>query len=179
VAFLIYLVNNVFMNNLNDLKKELNDKIHDLFKDNQGYLNYLLQTKQNFIYRYLETSTDQNIGIKSLNDKTLVAISYESNMGNAFKISDPEIKEGIKALAKAVAREKNPRVQYSLKTTLENLQNVNGKVIIEAQVNWGFPDFQEQKGTFKKKQVVFEYSDPNVFRKELALKYEEACDLFN
>lgn len=170
------------MNNMNEytnLKKELDEKIHNLFKDNQGYLDYILQTKQNFLYRYLETTTDKDIKIESQDSKTLSAISYESNMGEAFKSADPEIKEGIKALAKSVAKEKNPRVQYSLKTVLDDFRGDSGKITIAAVINWNFPEFLEEKGGFKKKQVVFEYQDPNVFRKQLALKYEEVCELFS
>ncbi|QDK42584.1 hypothetical protein DOM21_14215 [Bacteriovorax stolpii] len=167
------------MNDINNLKKELDIKIHALFKDNQAYLDYLLQTKKNFLYRYLETSTDKDIKIVSSNEKTLLAQSYESNMGDAFKIADAEVKEGIKNLAKSVPREQKPQVQYSLKTTLEELRGDNGKIVIESKINWGFPEFNDSKGNFKKKQVVFEYHDPNVFRKELALKFEEACELFN
>lgn len=166
------------MNDLTNLKKELDEKIHNLFKDNQAYLDYILQTKQNFLYRYLETSTDKNLKIESVDAKTLIAKSYESNLGDAFKISDPEIKEGIKQLAKSVSREKNPCVQYSLKTILDDFRGDNGKIILEAKVNWNFPEFNDDKGNFKKKQVVFEYHDPNVFRKKLALKYEEVCELF-
>jgi hypothetical protein len=173
------LLHNKRMNDYQNLKIELDEKIHNLFKDNRAYLDYLLQTKNNFLYRYLETSTDKNIAIESLDAKTLLAKSYESNMGEAFKISDGEIKEGIKSLAKSVPREKKPIVQYSLKTTVENIQNDKGKIVIEAKVNWGFPEFADTPGQFKKKKVIFEYNDLTFFRKELALKYEEACDLFN
>lgn len=166
------------MNDINNLKKELDEKIHNLFKDNKAYLEYILQTKQNFLYRYLETSTDKNLQIESLDDKTLLALSYESNMGDAFKIADPEIKEGIKSLAKNVPRESKPRVQYSLKTILEDVKGENGKIILEAKVSWNFPEFADDKGSYKKKQIVFEYHDPNIFRKQLALKYEEVCELF-
>lgn len=165
--------------NENDLKKELDEKIHNLFKSNHAYMDYLLQTKQNFLYRYLETTEDKNIKIKNLDAKTLSAESFESNMGDAFKISDPEIKEGIKTLAKSVPREQKPRVQYSLTTTLEDLRDESGKIEITAKVNWNFPDFEDKKGSYKKKKVTFVYNDPFVFRKELALRFEEACDLFN
>lgn len=166
------------MNDINILKKELDEKIHNLFNDNKAYLEYLLQTKNNFLYRYLETSSDKNILIKNLDDKTLAAISYESNMGEAFKIADPEIKEGIKGLAKSIPRENKPSVQYSLKTTLKDFKTDSGTIIIESMINWNFPDFEEQKGSCKKKKVTFSYNDPNTFRKELALRYEEACELF-
>ena len=167
------------MNDLSNLKKELDEKIHNLFKDNQAYLDYILQTKQNFLHRYLETSSDKNIKIQSDDSKTLIATSYESNMGEAFKISDPEIKEGIKSLAKTIPRENNPRVQYSLKTILDEFKGDNGKIILESKVNWDFPEFEDNKNSYKKKQVVFEYHDPNVFRKQLALKFEEVCEIFN
>ncbi len=167
------------MNDINNLKKELDEKIHNLFHDNKAYLDYLLQTKNNFIYRYLETSSDKNIPIKNFDTKTLIAESYEANMGEAFKISDKEIKDGIKTLAKTIPREQNPRVKYSLKTTLEDFLVNDGKVIIEACIDWGFPSFINDENHSKKKIVVFHYSDANTFRKELALKYEEACELFN
>jgi hypothetical protein len=166
------------MNDFTNLKNELTVKIHDLFRDNQAYLTYLLQTKQNFLYRYLETSTDKNVGIESLDEKTFIARSQENNMGEAFKINDAEIKEGIKSLAKSVPREQKPAVQYSLKTTLEELTPERGKIIIESKVNWGFPDFLDHKGQYKMKRVIFIYNDPAIFRKELAIKYEEACEIF-
>lgn len=168
-----------YMNDITNLKKELDVKIHNLFKDNEAYLEYLLQTKNNFLYRYLETSDQKHTNIESLAPNTLVARSFESNMGDAFKISDPEIKEGIKNLAKSIPREQRPTVQYSLKTILEDLRADSGKITIESSVNWNFPTFEELKGQYKIKRVTFFYNDPNLFRKELALKYEDACELFN
>ena len=166
------------MEDLANLKKELDQKIHNLFKDNKAYLDYILQTKLNFLYRYLETSTDKNLKIENSDGKTLMATSYESNMGEAFKIVDPEIKEGIKQLAKSIPREKNPKVQYSLKTVLDDLNGDNGKIELIAKINWNFPNFEDTKGKYKLKQVIFEYHDPQVFRKHLALRYEEVCELF-
>jgi hypothetical protein len=167
------------MNDITNLKKELEDKIHNLFKDNKAYLDYLLQTKSHFLYRYMETSSDKNIQIQSIDQKTLMAKSFEGNMGEAFKTTDSEIKEGIKGLAKNVPRDEKPRVEYSLITVLEELKEDSGKIIIETRVNWNFPTFEVEKGFYKSKRVSFNYNDPNVFRKELALKYEEACELFN
>ncbi|MBC7428507.1 MAG: hypothetical protein H7336_07850 [Bacteriovorax sp.] len=166
------------MEDLTNLKKELDEKIHNLFKDNQAYLDYVLQTMQNFLYRYMETFTDKDLKIQNVDEKTLMAVSYESNMGDAFKILDIEIKEGIKHLAKSIPRQQHPKVQYSLKTIMDDFKGDNGRIILESKVNWNFPDFTDSKGLYKKKQVVFEYHDPNVFRKLLALKYEEVCELF-
>ncbi len=166
------------MNDIISLKKDLDEKIHNLFKDNSAYLDYILQTKKNFLYRYLETSSDKDIRIKNADEKTLLAESFEFNMGDAFKISDSEVKEGIKNLAKSVPREQKPCVQYSLKTVLEELKGDSGKILFEAKINWNFPEFSDQKGTYKKKTAELVYNDPNVFRKQLALKYEEVCELF-
>ena len=166
------------MNDINNLKKELDEKIHNLFHDNKAYLEYLLQTKSNFLYRYLETSTDKSIQIKNINNKTLIAESYEANMGEAFKVSDKVIKDGIMNLAKSVPRDQNPRVKYSITTILEEFLVNNGKIIIETSIDWGFPDFLNDNDHSKKKIIVFNYNDPNIFRKELALKYDEACEIF-
>jgi hypothetical protein len=166
------------MENTENLKKELDDKIKNHFKDNQAYFEYILQTKKNFIHRYLETSNKENVIIQNLDEKTLVAESFESNMGDAFKISNHEIKNGIKFLAKSIPREKNPTIKYSLKTILNQINENHGKITLIATVDWDFPLFSLEEGKHKSKQVIFDYKDPNVFRKELALKYEEVCDLF-
>lgn len=100
-------------------------------------------------------------------------------MGEAFKSQDAAIKEGVKNLAKSVPKEKSPRVQYSLKTIIDSAQGDQGNILIEAEVNWDFPDFSETTKNRRIKKVTFSYNDPNIFRKELALKYEEACELFN
>lgn len=163
---------------MKDLKKELDEKIHQIFRDNTAYLDYLLQTKNNFLYRYLETSLDKNIKIENINEKTLIATSFENNMGEAFKVTDPIIKEGIKNLAKNTSRSENPKVRYTLKSEIIELAGDRGKIRITAQISWGFPDF-ENPSSLKEKSILFEFLDPTIFRKELALKYEDACDLFN
>ncbi len=166
------------MEDLNKLKHELDLKIQNLFRDNQSYLDYLLQTKANFLYRYLETSTDKNLKIENSSLGVLKAESFESNMGEAFKVKDPIIKEGVKELAKSVPKEQKPLVKYSLTTSLEDISANHGKIIIESMVSWDFPEFNLHSKKLKSKRVIFEYSDPNIFRKNLALKYEEACELF-
>lgn len=166
------------MEDLTKLKRELDLKIQNLFKDNQSYLDYLLQTKANFLYRYLETSTDKDLKIENSTLGVLKAESFESNMGEAFKIKDPIIKEGVKELAKSVPKEQKPKVRYTLTTSLEDISANQGKIIIESMVNWDFPEFNSHSKKLKSHKIIFEYNDPNVFRKNLALKYEEACELF-
>lgn len=166
------------MEDLIKLKKELDLKIQNIFQDNQAYLDYLLQTKKNFLYRYLETTTDKNIEILNETEGQLSAHSFEENLGNAFKITDTFVKDGIKELAKSIPRHQNPKVKYSLVTKIEEISENHGKLIIESIINWDFPYFKIDSEKLKSKKVLFEYNDPNVFRKKLALAYEEACELF-
>ena len=164
---------------MNDLKKEFEEKIKNVFGNDQALMDYFLQTKKNFLYRYLETSSDKDIAILQTDPKTLKAKSFENNLGTALKISAPEIKEGVKALAKSIPKESLPKVEYSLTTHFESLTPNYGKLILEAKVSWNFPEFLEKIGTFKKKTVIFEYNDITIYRKQLALKFEEVCELFN
>ena len=166
------------MEDLIKLKKDLDLKIQNIFQDNQAYLDYLLQTKKNFLYRYLETSTDKNIAILNETEGQLSAHSFEENMGNAFKINDSSVKDGIKNLAKTIPREQNPKIKYSLITKIDNISGNHGKLIIESCINWDFPLFSMDSEKLKSKRVIFEYTDPNMFRKQLALAYEDACELF-
>ena len=169
----------IFMNDTNNLKKELDEKIHQLFSNKKAYLEYIIQTKKNFLYRYLETSSDKDISIKSHESNELIAESFESNMGEAFKNADPLVKEGIKHLAKSVPKENKPAVKYGLKTIMEDIRGEHGKISIIAQINWDFPEYSPSTSKCKIKKVSFNYDDPNTFRKILALKYEEACEIFN
>jgi len=166
------------MEDLVKLKHELDLKIQQLFKDNQSYLDYLLQTKSNFLYRYLETSQSQNIDIKNPSPGLLKAESYESNLGEAFKIQNGQIKVGIKNLAKSVPKEQKPKVQYCLTTFIEEMSNNHGRIIITSMVNWDFPEFETHSKNAHSKKVIFEFNDPAQFRKQLALKFEDACELF-
>ena len=60
---------------------------------------------------------------------------------------------------------------------VEELTVDKGRLQIVSIINWGWPDFGDENRTFKK-TVKFEYHDLAQFRKELALKLEEACEIF-
>ena len=162
----------------NQLKNELNEKVQAHFKDQGHVLNYLMETKKNFVYRYLETTSDKNIALELSNDSLLLAKSFESNMGEAFKISNPKIKNGIKELAKTVPREKEPKVEYSFSTEIKQLSGDKGLLLISATVDWGFPQFLKSFDSSETKKIEFHFNDGHEFRKKLALKYEEACEIY-
>ena len=134
----------------NQLQSELNEKVQALFKDQGHVLNYLMETKKNFVYRYLETTLDKNIALELINDSLLIAKSFESNMGEAFKISNPKIKNGIKELAKSVPREKEPKVEYTFSTEIKQMNGDKGTLVISATVDWEFPQFSKSIETNKK-----------------------------
>lgn len=159
------------------LQEELAVKLHELYKDQKNFIEYILQTKNNFLFRYLETSLDKNIQIQMPKLNYFLAESFENNMGNAFKSNNTNIKEGVKNLAKSVDRALNPKVRYTLSTDVQKASENGGKIIITAKADWGFPEFNDPRSQ-EAKTIVFDFKDVNQFRKELALKYEDACELF-
>jgi hypothetical protein len=98
-------------------------------------------------------------------------------MVDALKLQNPIAKSGIISLAKNVPKAQGPAVQYELIADVEELTADHGEIQFVASINWGFPDFDDPKCQ-QKKTVVFKYEDLGQFRKQLALKLEEACELF-
>lgn len=106
------------------------------------------------------------------------AESFESNMVVALKTTNADAKAGIMELARRVPKSEKPLVKYRLQAQVMDLRPEKGHVIITAFINWDFPLFFDKTKTVKK-EVEFKYTDLGQFRKELALKLEEACELFN
>lgn len=146
---------------------------------NQAMLyQYLFETLDNFYYRYLETTTDKNLKTQELSPQKFGAISFESDMQQALKAPHLLAKPGIIELAKSVPRAQKPQVRYALWAEVTELSVEHGKLKLVAEINWGFPDFTSKEKWLQKK-VDFSYQDLGAFRKQLALKLEEACELFN
>lgn len=153
------------------------EKVKHSFDDQGKLYEYLFNTMENFFYRYLETTENKNLKVFQIAPHIYGAESFESNMGDAFKIKDPVAKEGIKELAKSVPRDQKPKVKYRLDTRVEEMTAEKGHLIITASVNWDFPLYMD-KTKVAKREIVFKYNDLVQFRKELALKLEAACELF-
>jgi hypothetical protein len=157
--------------------QEWQTKVRQSLGDESKLLHYLFETMDNFYYRYLETSENQNLKTQELGSHLWGASSFESNMGNAFKTSIKEAKVGITELAKRVPRDKKPCVRYSLTAKVQELTPEHGHLLIESEISWDFPNYKDP--TLKiGKSISFKYEDLGQFRKELALKLEEACTLF-
>lgn len=157
--------------------KEWQDKIRETFGDQSKLYEYLFQTMDNFYYRYIETSIDKDLKTSPLAPHLWGAKSTEVSMVDALKIQNSLAKKGIIELAKSVPKSEGPSVQYELVANVEELEADHGKIVFNSCINWGYPDFQDASKQFKK-TVIFKYEDLGQFRKELALKLEEACEIF-
>jgi hypothetical protein len=153
------------------------EKVRSAYGDESKLYEYLFTTLDNFYYRYLETTTHKNLRTQKLGPHLWGARSTEGSMVDALKITNREAKDGIIELAKSVPRSQGPLVQYELLVNVEELTPDHGQLEIIATINWGFPDFNNENKRMKK-TVQFKYSDLSQFRKELAQKLENACDIF-
>lgn len=157
---------------------EWQDRVKETFKDEGKLHDYLFNTLDNFLYRYLETTDTKNLRSMELAPYIYGAESFESNMVEALKVTNPEAKAGIMELARRVPKSEKPSVKYRLQIQAMDLRPEKGHLLITSFINWDFPLFFDKSKTVKK-EVDFKYSDLAQFRKELALKLEVACELFS
>ena len=165
------------MDDNSKLIHEWQDKIKNKYGNEAQLYEYLFQTMDNFFYRYLETTENKNLKVMEIAPHIYGAESLESSMLEALKIKDPIAKSGIMELAKTIPKAQKPLVKYRLQTKVEELTPDKGHLIITASINWDFPLFFD-KSKMAKREIIFKYNDLGQFRKELALKLEDACGLF-
>ncbi len=149
------------------------NKIHETFGDQSQLYKYLFDTLDNFFYRYLETTLSKDLKTSELLPKTFGALSFET-MLEALKKPKAEAKSGIIELAKA---DRNSTIRFGLWVEITELTQDYGKMKILSEINWGHPEYQDPSKRIQK-IVKFEYDDFQKFRKELALRLEEASELF-
>ena len=154
------------------------DRVRETFGSEAKLYEYLFSTLENFFYRYLETSESKGLKVAQLNQNTFGAQSFESSMVDALKMKNPSVHPGVLELAKRVPKAQKPSVKLSLSVVIKELTSDRGELLITGEVDWGFPDFSQSE-TRAQKVVKFIYDDLAVFRKQLALKIEEACEIFN
>ncbi len=165
---------------MKDHDKQIQDwqkHVRETYGDQGKLFDYLFETLNNFFYRYLETTQSKNLLTSELAPKKYGAVSFENNMVEALKAPNKLAKPGIIELAKSVSKTENPMIRYGLWVEVIDLSSDHGKLKITSEINWGFPEFSD-KSKWIQKTVNFEYADLAVFRKQLALRLEEACELF-
>jgi hypothetical protein len=165
---------------MNDSTKQIQEwqeKLRSGFGDASKLQEYLFETLNNFYYRYLETTQNKNLATQELAPHAWGTLSYETNMVEALKTKNPLTKSHLIDFAKAHPKATNPRIRYGLWVEVKELKAEHGELKIISEVSWDFPEFlNKEKGA--RKTIVFKYDDLGVFRKELAKKLEEACELF-
>jgi hypothetical protein len=165
---------------MKDNDKQIQDwqnKIKHSFEGAGQLEKFLYETMDNFYYRYLETAENKNLHTQKLANNLWGAQSFESNMIDALKNPNPAIKPHVMELAKRIPKAQKPMVRYTLAASHTDLPTEKGKLTLISEVSWDFPQFTDSSKTFQK-QVAFSYVDITQFRKELALKLEEACSIF-
>lgn len=157
--------------------QEWQEKVRASFGDESKLFQYLFQTMDNFYYRYIETTVSKDLKTIELGNHVWGARSVESSMVDALKITNPNAKKGMIEMAKAYPKAMNPEVRYEISADVQKLTIDQGEIRIKALINWGFPEFQDKEKKTEK-VITFKYTDLQQFRKELALKLEEACEIF-
>lgn len=155
------------------LIQDRKNMVHETFGDKNNLLRYLFETLDNFYYRYLETSLTKDLHTTELLPGVFGALSFEG-MFEALKKPNAEAKPALIALAKA---DRNAKVRFGLWVQVKELEQDRGDLKIVAEINWGHPEFEDASRRIQK-VVIFKYDDLAVFRKQLALKLEEAAELF-
>lgn len=162
-------------------EKQIHDwqeKLKSSFSEAGGMLHYLISTMDNFYYRYIETEESKNLQTQTLSPQTYGAISFESNLVQALKISNPELKKNLIEFAKSIPKSQNPKIRYQISCEIKELTPDHGHLILVSEISWDFPDFQNDLNKCIQKKINFKYSDLTEFRKKFALKLEECCELF-
>lgn len=153
-------------------------RIRETFGNEAKLYEYLFETMENFFYRYLETAESKNLKVSEMAKLTFGAQSFESSMVDALKIKNPAAHLGILELAKRVPKAQKPLVKYTLLVTIKEFTSDHGDLVVTTKIDWGFPEFTDESKSVRK-DVTFKYDELGVFRKALALKLEEACELFS
>lgn len=152
---------------------ERKNKVHDAFADKNNLFHYLFETLDNFYYRYLETTLTKDLHTTELLPDVYGAVSFET-MLEALKKPNPAAKAGIIEAAKA---DRNGTIRFGLWVEVKDLSQDSGSMKIVSEISWAHPDFQDRTKRIQK-VVKFDYDELFVFRKQLALKLEEAAELF-
>lgn len=165
------------MKNEQELIQEKAQELRASFEDPHKLYDYLFETLDNFYYRYIETDSSKELKTTELAPKVYGAYALEKDMMKALKKPHPNAKTGIIEMAKTYPKSDAPAVRYGLMVKVDELEADSGSLKIISEVNWGFPDFSDRTKLIQK-TVDFSYDDLSVFRKQLALRLEEASELF-
>lgn len=165
------------MKNSQEQIHDWQDKVRAQFGNEGKLYEYLFETLENFFYRYLETSESKNLKVQELAKGTYGAFGFESSMVEALKIKHVDAHKGIMELAKRIPKAQKPLVRLGLGVSIKEFTADKGNLVVFSEIHWGFPEFSD-KASSVRKEITFKYVELQEFRKGLALKLEEAAELF-
>jgi hypothetical protein len=155
-----------------ELAKKMREKIQENLKE-EGPANLIIHNLENFAYRYLETSENQNINCLLEGHKFWVE-STENDILEALKWKNKEVKAALIDLCKEYPgpRSKEISIRLELNSTLKE-----NKIHCQALINWDFPEFKS-----KDKEILREsthhFEDYFELRNKHASWLEELTDIF-
>src|SRR5690554_5243936 len=152
-------------------------KIASHFSDSQALLDYLIETLNNFFYRYLETTQSQNLHTQEIGPKQWRAQSMETDSMEILKIKNPSVRPHLISAAKSLGSKGGLKVTYTLGVEPKELAPEHGTILIFAKIDWSETPLEMEK-TSEEKRVHFNYDSLQEFRKNFALKLEEVCEIF-
>ncbi len=153
-------------------EREWQQKLHESYQNSDNLLQFISQTLDSISYRYM---TEAHI---HFNNSVILVEAKEENLGIALKISDPEIKEAVKLMAKSVPREQKPALVSRIWVELKELSADQGEITIKSEVNWNHPEHLSDTKLKKIKTKKLVWDDLMIFRKGFPLALEEVCELF-
>lgn len=153
-------------------EQQWQQKLHESYQNSDALLKFILLTLDSFSYRYL------NAPETKLTDSVILLESREENLGTALKIKDNQIKEGIKNLAKSVAREEKPAVVSRIWVEIKELKADKGEIHVRSEMNWSHPEHLSDALEKKIKIQKILWDDLTQFRKGFPLVLEDVCELF-
>lgn len=157
--------------------QEQKQKIAAHFSHSEVLLDYLIETLDSFLHRYLETSVDKVLHTTELGHKQWGARSHEIESMEILKIKNPAIRPHLIAAAKTLAAKGGLVVEYTLGIEPKELGADEGELVIFSKVDWSKTPLTMDKSS-EEKVIGFKYHSLSEFRKNLALKLEEASEIF-
>jgi hypothetical protein len=152
------------------LQFEMNQKVLKQSSEQNYFSQYLNKTLESFFYRYFDE-------VKSLGTNSWC--SLESQMVQALKTPDLKAQEGIKQLARAIAKKDNPSVMRKISCNWgEITSSGKGTLKIITALSWDHPGHSFHFQTSVTRETLFSFDDGLHFRNQLALNLEKAFSLF-
>ncbi|MGB0454414.1 MAG: hypothetical protein ACPGJV_11950 [Bacteriovoracaceae bacterium] len=137
----------------------------------------LLYHLNNFAYRYFDS--DEKIEPLFKEQKIITVQFYETNLANALKTQDKELRKKLIEFAKSHSKKDNPKILNEIEIDFRALSDSgDGEVIVKAQVNWDFPNFGSSSEKLIQKNQKAKFEDSLELRNKFPLLLEEACEVF-